>query len=396
MGSPFRSASVLNAANAAALATLACAALVVCLLLFITGRRIVRARYFRRHDEAARRIRRRWPEMLRSHVLPDSWRSDKLTCDVALEIALDSLERDDDSARDVVEFLRRSALLERAIYVARTARGWRRESALLRLGSTRAPEVLPTLIAALDSPSASLRTTAVRALGRTGLPQAATVLLERVAAGSLAAPAAVLKHALVAACRTDPTVLLPFLRDAHKPQYELLCHIAGEVASDKLADELMLLSGDRAPEIRAAAARAVCRVDKKIALPLLAELSMDDVWYVRLRAVMSLAQIRDPEARDALVRTLCDTTRLVRQRSAVALVEYETDLPGIAAATVATGDKYAAQALVSHLERCGKLEGVLDACSRDGCSDVREALGRACDALRQAPQRAFAAAAAVR
>jgi HEAT repeat protein len=395
MGSRSSTLGILNGANAATLATFACAATLAFLLLFIVARRMIRARYFRRYDTAARRLRRRWPEMLASHVMPECWRSDKLTCTVALDIALDSLEQDESIATNAIEFLRRTALLDQAIYAARHTRTSQREPALLRVARTRAPEALPLLVDALHSALPSTRMAAVQALGRTGLPQAVAPLLEAVILRAIVPPPAVLKQALVNCCRGDPTILVPYIRDSKGPEHELVCQVAGEIADDRLADELILLVDDRAPEVRAAAARALHRINKITALPLLAELSMDDAWFVRLRAVMSLAVFHEPEARDALIRTLCDTNRLVRQRSAAALCTHTSELPAICVMVAETGDKYALQALVSHLERCGTLDQVMAACAARGLANATSALERAVVDLRESKRSPFAFSAAV-
>ena len=49
--------------------------------------------------------------------------------------------------------LRNSGLLDLRIRDARTSQGWDRRSALLTLGRTRAPEAVPALVEALESPS---------------------------------------------------------------------------------------------------------------------------------------------------------------------------------------------------------------------------------------------------
>ena len=75
-----------------------------------------------------------------------------------------------------------------------------------------------------------------------------------------------------------------------------LARVLGEVASSSLGADLIGLADDDLPELRAAAARAMSNAQPGHALEVLAELSRDTVWFVRLRAVVAMGNLYDPKA----------------------------------------------------------------------------------------------------
>src|SRR5579884_2988758 len=116
----------------------------------------------------------------------------------------------------------------------------------------------------------------------------------------------------------------------------------------------------RNPEVRASSARGLAHAEPLVGIAALSELAMDEVWFVRLRAVVSLAALRHPASLPALLSTICDINRTVRHRSASALAQLPKDLlPVIVDRVAATGDKYALHALISELERIGECSGLM-------------------------------------
>jgi HEAT repeat protein len=82
----------------------------------------------------------------------------------------------------------------------------------------------------------------------------------------------------------------------------------------------------------------------------LTELIGDAVWFVRLRAAVSLGQLSSRSAVPALVLGLKDANRLVRLRAAEGLVEISGEMAWIFNQVVATQDRYGLHAYLASLE----------------------------------------------
>src|SRR5207245_10499525 len=87
------------------------------------------------------------------------------------------------------------------------------------------------------------------------------------------------------------------------------------VATPSLSDELLEFVGDELDELRAAAARAMSHAERGVAFDVLKNLVGDPIWFVRLRAIISLGQLCEPRAVPDLIRGLQDSHRLVRLRA---------------------------------------------------------------------------------
>ena|SRR5712692_4551170 len=331
------------------------------LVAFILLRRTYRRRYFRRRDARAFAIRQQWSEIMSGAVPPETWRFDPMDREIVETILLNTMEVA--TAADIpglLRLLRFSGLLDMRIYEAQVSRGWRRQRALVSLGRMRAPEAIPALTEALDDTDTKTRAAAVRGLGRTGLLEAARQILERMVAGRLRMPAAPVQIALVNCCRSQPELLLPYLRRAEGETRELLARVLGELATPDMVDDLLLLAGDPLPEVRASTARALGEAKPGLALRVLSALARDPEWFVRLRAVAALGGLEDPRAIPALVEALCDANRYVRLRAAASLVRLDLHLEEVLERVVETRDSYALQALVSELERSGQIRKLVD------------------------------------
>jgi len=335
---------------------------ILLLLGFIVFRRWRRGRYFQRLNERTYVIRTNWDSIISGQIPARSWRLRPLDCSIVEAMLLDAIETSTaDQLPALLCRLRDSGLLDMRIFEARKLHGWRQRSALVALGRTRAPEAVPALAEALDSPSLDTRIAAVRGLGRTGLIEAAVPLLDCYVAGQLQVPEHVLKNALAACCRSYPSILLSYLNHSRGVIRELLARVLGELAGPDLLDELLVLTADPLPEVRASAARALGNAKSSVALAALAALSVDPVWFVRLRAVVALGSLEHPGRIKPLLQGLCDVNRNVRQRAAWALARVEPDLGIILEQVIDTRDKYALQAFVSELERSGAMDKVIQA-----------------------------------
>jgi HEAT repeat protein len=335
---------------------------ILLLLGFIVFRRWRRGRYFQRLNERTYVIRTNWDSIISGQIPARSWRLRPLDCSIVEAMLLDAIETSTaDQLPALLRRLRDSGLLDMRIFEARKLHGWRQRSALVALGRTRAPEAVPALAEALDSPSLDTRIAAVRGLGRTGLIEAAVPLLDCYVAGQLQVPEHVLKNALAACCRSYPSILLSYLNHSRGVIRELLARVLGELAGPDLLDELLVLTADPLPEVRASAARALGNAKSSVALAALAALSVDPVWFVRLRAMVALGSLEHPGRIKPLLQGLCDVNRNVRQRAAWALARVEPDLAIILEQVIDTRDKYALQAFVSELERSGAMDKVIQA-----------------------------------
>jgi HEAT repeat protein len=83
-------------------------------------------------------------------------------------------------------------------------------------------------------------------------------------------------------------VLLPYLQHSEGAVREVLGRVLGEVSTTSLGTEMLQFVDDSLPELRAAAARSLSHAEPGVAIDVLSELARDDMWFVRLRAIVSL------------------------------------------------------------------------------------------------------------
>jgi HEAT repeat protein len=333
----------------------------VLLLAFILLRRSYRMHYFRKRDARVFELRQHWDALISGEIPFETWRTKPFDRRIIEDMALDAFEAAaaDQSAR-LLRFLRTSGLIEKRIFEARKLKGWRRRSALVALGRTRAPEGIPALSEALRDHDPEARNAALRGLGRLGSPEAAEEILHWLAESGLNVPILPLQNALINCSRERPQILLPYLQLAGPQLREVLARVLGEVASPSLGTELIGLAADELPELRAAAARALSNAQPGHAIEVLGELSRDVVWFVRLRAVVAIGKLYDREAIPHLINALTDSNRLVRMRAAEGLVDLKSELVSIFARVVQTRDRYGLHAFLAALENAD-LRKTLDA-----------------------------------
>jgi HEAT repeat protein len=330
------------------------------LLGFILLRRTYRKRYFAKRDARVYELRQRWDALISGEIPYETWRRKSFDRRIVETIALDALEAagPEESTR-LLKFLRTSGLIEKRIFEARQFSGWRKMRSLVALGRTRAPEGIPALAEGLRDAHLETTLAALRGLGRIASPQAAEEILAWVGEKGLSVPALPLQSALIQCCAERPQILLPYVQNAEGPLREVLGRVLGEVATPSLGLDLLQFVGDDLDELRAAAARALSRSQTGLAFEVLNELARDPVWFVRLRAIVSLGQQSDVRAIPSLLRGLTDSNRLVRLRAAEALVALKTEMVAIFEQVVAAKDRYGLHAYLTALENAnlrGKLE----------------------------------------
>jgi HEAT repeat protein len=358
---------------------------ILLLIIFIATRRWYRGRYFQRLSERTFALRSQWNDILTGKVPAGAWRLKHLDCEIVESILLDSIEVATSQELPVLlRCLRSSGLLDMRIYQARTATGWKRRTALVALGRTRAPEAVHALAEALDAPEEETRIGAVRGLGHTELSEAAIPILDSLLEGSHAIPELAVKNALASCCRNSPGILLRYLKQSTGRPRELLARVLAELATLDLGEDLILLATDQDSEVRASAARALGNAQPSFALPVLSVLVKDKEWFVRLRAVVALASIDHNARIRPLLHALCDSNRYVRQRAAWALIQIRSNLDDILSQVVETQDNYALQAFISELERSGAIDNLVKALKeRHEQNDARNILLQTLTVCRQ-------------
>jgi HEAT repeat protein len=335
------------------------------LLTFILLRRAYRKWYFAKRDARVYEVRQKWDAIISGKIPYNTWRRNSFERRIVESVAMDAFEAagPEESAR-LLKFLRNSGLIEKRIFEARHHTGWRRMRSLVALGRTRAPEGIPALSEGLRDRNLETRLAALRGLGRMACPKAAEEMLDWVSEKGLKVPELPLQGALVQCCAERPQLLLPHIQRAKGRVREVLGRVLGEVATPSLAVDLLQFAGDDLDELRAAAARAMSQSQTAVAPYVLDDLARDPVWFVRLRAIVSLGKLSDSRAIPSLLRGLTDSNRLVRLRAAEALVGLGTDMAPIFEQVVATRDRYGLHAYLTALENANlkrKLEDELQA-----------------------------------
>lgn len=357
MASTFEKLWSLGPAALVMKAILAAVASDALLLAFILLRRTYRKRYFARRDARVIEFRKHWDALVSGQIPFERWRAKPFDRRIVETIILDAFEAaGPEEAARLLRFLRTSGLLEKLIFGARHHRGWRRRRALVALGRTRAPEGIPALGEGLRDKDTDTRLAALRGLGRMACPEAAEEILNWVGEKGLTVPALPLQTALVQACAERPQLLLPYLRHAEGQVREVLARVLGEVATAAVGSELLQFAEDDLDELRAAAARALSHTQGSLSLEAICELARDPVWFVRLRAIVSLGKHNHPEAIAALLHGLTDSNRLVRFRSAEGLVQREREMVSIFGRVVAMRDLYGIHAYLTALENSSMRE----------------------------------------
>ena len=336
----------------------------VLLLAFILLRRTRRKRYFAKRDARVFEFRQKWDALISGQIPFETWRKKPFDRRIVEAIALDAFElAGPEESAGLLKFLRASGLIEKRIYEARHHTGWRRLRALAALGRTRAPEGIPALSEALRNGNEETRLAALRGLGSMASPRAAEEILAWVNEAGLVVPALPLQSALIQCCVERPRLLLPYIKHARGSLREVLGRVLGEVATPSLGLDLLQFVEDDMAELRAAAARALAHSQSGLALDVLSELVRDRIWFVRLRAIVSLGQLSDRRAKPALLRGLTDSHRMVRLRAAEALVGIDTEMADTFAQVLATRDRYGLHAYLTAVENAdllGKLESDLE------------------------------------
>jgi HEAT repeat protein len=148
-------------------------------------------------------------------------------------------------------------------------------------------------------------------------------------------------------------MLLPFLRHSEKNTREVIGRVLGEIATSGMGRDLLQFVEDEEPELRAAAARALAYAHPSLAVDVLGQLAQDPIWFVRLRAVVSLGKLSHSSTIEALLHSIRDPNRLVRLRAAEALLDVSADKVDVFDQVVGAKDRYALHAYLTALDNAG-------------------------------------------
>ena len=334
---------------------------IVILMVFLMVRRAIRHFRIQRFDALSFKIHKQWREIVRGDIPAEVWRRDSMQCEIVQSIVIQEISAATDKDRaGLQEFLRANGLVDRCVQKVQGGHGWARRRAMLALGAMRVPEAINPLSEALDDWQLDTRMVAVQGLGRTHLAEAAAPIIESFMVGGLKVPSDPVANALVRCFIDRPEALLPYLRRSQGESRELLARVASELATAAMADEMIVLAADPRPEVRASAARALAVAPLPLAIPALADLARDEVWFVRLRATMALNEIPHPRTIPILLEAVRDSNRLVRMRAASALVKFQQETVEILQNIVNSRDRYALHAIISALELGGGFEKVME------------------------------------
>jgi HEAT repeat protein len=356
----------------------------VLLLTFILLRRTYRKWYFANRDARMLAIRQQWDALISGEIPYATWRTKASERELVEAMVLDAYEvANPEEAVRLLTFMRASGLVEKRILEARHYKGWRRHTALVALARTRASEGIRALAEGLRDRDLETQLAALRGLGRMASPEAATEILNWIDDVGLVVPALPLQSALVQTCAERPQVLLPHLQQPDKTVREVLGRVLSEVATPALAPELLRFADDDLPELRAAAARGLSHLSPGTAVEVLSELAKDSVWFVRLRAIVSLGKLYHNRTIPFLLRGLTDSNRLVRLRAAEGLIDFNADLAPILEQVVGLRDQYGLHAFLTAVENAG-LEASLAASVNNNTMSTGEAHGILLEVLRTA------------
>jgi hypothetical protein len=340
---------------------------ILALLAFILGRRLVRRRYFTRCDRRALHIRGDWDRIVSGDIPASDWFFHPIDHGLVEGITLDRMDvAGPNELRQLQEFVRRCGLIDKRIREVRTLRGWPRRQSLVALSRMRTPESIPAISEALEQSDGEMAVDAIHALGQVGTPRAAEPILRWTSVPGHHCPPQVLQGALLSCYRIHAPALLSRVHEADDATRPVLARVLAEVAHPKMKGDLLALAADPLAEVRAAAARVLPVIRPHYALQTLARLSADKEWFVRLRAVVALGDLGERRAIPTLIRALCDANRLVRLRAAAALVRFEGEEVRVLGLAMRTRDRYALQALVSEMERSGRIPDLVGQLADEG------------------------------
>jgi cyclophilin family peptidyl-prolyl cis-trans isomerase len=208
------------------------------------------------------------------------------------------------------------------------SRWWPVAYALQRIGDSRANGALLTLL-----PTPGRYTAAFAAKGLTRMPPAEAMTALRQIVERRQAPAAVVIQAMRSLAASGSAAVTPVLlrivgdATADSVLREEAMTAFGTLAGHEQVNVLLDLLTHRTPAMRAAAVRALARIDAGVFLSTLASLDADEDWTVRTAYAQALGAIPDRRGEPRLRTMLSDED--VRVVPAVLAALAATNAPGV-------------------------------------------------------------------
>lgn len=226
------------------------------------------------------------------------------------------------------------------------------------LGYFPDPRGIQALADALRDTSPKVALSCVLSLGRTEALAAVPALIRNLPNLPKSIPDITLTAALAGCAREQPQSLEALLKSPIDRVRILGAWAISEVAGPSVLPALVEAQQDSHPEVRAKVARALARIPTSVAVEALKSLVRDPVWFVRLRALHSLGELRVPEGGAVALAALADEVREVRYRAAYALRKIQGMQIEIVAHLLRSGSKLSFDSLISEWERSGFLDSV--------------------------------------
>lgn len=265
-----------------------------------------------------------------------------------------------------------SGIVERYLRALRTERRWvRRAAAAEMLGWTGSPRVVPALLeVALDAVGEPppVRAVALRSLERVRHPDAAPALIEALSSAETWFP----PRAAAALGRIGPGAVEALVRELADPARPAASRrwsaaILGEIGDRRAIRPLHEALGDVDPELRARAAKALGRLrDSSSVAPLLDRLLTDPSSFVRTSVARALGFLPARETVEFLARALSDPEWWVRLRAVESLANLGSPARDALLGALHDRDPQVAREAARGLDRIGVVSEAIESLRREG------------------------------
>jgi HEAT repeat protein len=265
-----------------------------------------------------------------------------------------------------------SGIVERYLRALATEKRWvRRAAAAEMLGWTGSPRAVPALLeVALDAVGEPppVRAVALRSLERVRHPDAAPALIEALSsAETWFPPRAAAALGRIGAGAVEPLVreLTDHARPAASRRWA--ASILGEIGDHRAVRPLHDAIGDVDPELRARAAKALGRLrDPSSVAPLLDSLLTDPSSFVRTAVARALGSLPARETVEFLARSLSDPEWWVRLRAVESLANLGSPARDALLGALHDRDPHVAREAARGLDRIGVVGEAIESLRREG------------------------------
>jgi HEAT repeat protein len=348
-----------------ALAVLATAQMVFCLLLlvYLLGHRGIRRQRARREEEAAASIAEPMNRWLVGEGSADAVAAylRALPPDSALEqvTRLATLRVAPERHAALAAAMERDGWVVRALQGARSRRWWKRLAAVRLLAVVGKPAHRLALRRLLLDRHPAVQLAAASCLGRVDDPELVSLVVETLPRRPVA-----VRHYLFGALRqcwprTVPLLAARLRADTPPDRLEVWVNLAEVIATPEILTRVLPLHTHAAPGVRLAVARALKHYFHADSVGALGVLLADEDWRVRAQAARALGALHATDAIAALGLALADPAWWVRFRAGLSLAQLgEPGRRVLRAARETTSDQFAREmaTMVSGLPDGGVLE----------------------------------------